>query len=311
MTVPKRHHLLPEFYLRGFCNQALHEAEDHKSNPSRCRVWIYDRTQDQYRERGVKNVAVERHFYSADTLEGGRDAEPERQLSVLEGKAARIIRSLRPGCGLTSLQRAWLARFVAVMRFRTPTFRTGAESFADQKMPEIKQGLFPTVDSLRDFLRSKGVAVDELPDEEFERTYRDLQSETYDPPLTKNFLLMRMFALGEKAGGILSRFSWTFAWANERTSFVSSDDPFLVLDAEGEVVPAFTGHVGLASPGTTKVLPLTQRVCLLIGDGALQTRHVRLDRKTVRDFNLKQVEHYDRWLIARDQTLLKRLVEMR
>lgn len=297
--------------MRGFCNQELHEAEDHKSNPSRCRVWIYDRTRDQYRERGVKNVAVERHFYSADTPEGGRDAEPERQLSVLEGKAARIIRSLRPGCGLTLLQRAWLAHFVAIMRFRTPTFRAGAESFANQKMPEVKQGLFPTVDSLRDFLRSKGVAVDELPDEEFEQTYRDLQSETYDPPLTKNFLLMRMFALGEKAGGIMSRFSWTFAWANERTSFVTSDDPFLVLDAKGEVVPAFTGHVGLASPGTTKVLPVTQRVCLLIGDGALQTRHVRLDRKTVRDFNLKQVENSDRWLIARDQTLLKRLVEMR
>ncbi len=75
MTVPKNHHLLPEFYLRGFCNQILHEAEDHKSNASRCRVWIYDRTQDQWRERGVKNVAVEKHFYSADTPEGGRDAD--------------------------------------------------------------------------------------------------------------------------------------------------------------------------------------------------------------------------------------------
>ena len=237
MPVPKNHHLLPEFTEAAQVDQELHEAEDHKSNPSRCRVWIYDRTRNQYRERGVKNVAVERHFYSADTPEGGRDAEPERQLGMLEGKAARIIRSLRPGCGLTLVRRAWLARFVAVMRFRTPTFRSGAESFAGQKMPEIKQELFPTVDSLRDFLRSKGVAVDELPNEEFEQTYRDLQSTTHDPPLTKNFLLTRMFALGEKAGAILSRFSWTLAWADERTSFVTSDDPFLLLDAKGGYNP--------------------------------------------------------------------------
>ena len=73
MTSPKNHHLLPEFYLRAFCNQESQEAEDHKSNPSRCRVWIYDRTRDQCCERGVKNVAVEKHFYSAGSYSA---AEP-------------------------------------------------------------------------------------------------------------------------------------------------------------------------------------------------------------------------------------------
>lgn len=70
----------------------------------------------------------------------------------------------------------------------------------------------------------------------------------------------------------------------------------------------FTGHVGIASPNTKKVLPLTQEVCLLISDGAPMLRPVRLDRKTVRDLNLKQSQHYDRWLIARGEALLQHMV---
>lgn len=94
MSVPKDHHLLPAFYLRGFCNGELHEGEAHEDNPKRCRVFIHDRDRGKCRGRGVKNVAVERHFYSADTPGGGRDPEPEKMLGVLETRASLIVRGL-------------------------------------------------------------------------------------------------------------------------------------------------------------------------------------------------------------------------
>lgn len=135
-----------------------------------------------------------------------------------------------------------------------------------------------------------------------------MHEESYKLPVTKNYMLLRMFELGDKVADVLFSFDWTFAWADERTSFVTSDDPLIVLDERMEPPDTYAGDVGVASPNTTKVLPLRQDVCLLIGTNAPSVRHVRIDRKTMRELNLKQARHYDRWLIARDQQLCERVM---
>ncbi len=87
-------------------------------------------------------------------------------------------------------------------------------------------------------------------------------------------MLLRMFELGDSVRSLLAGYDWTFAWAEPRTSFVTSDNPLILLDTEDKVAEPFFGDVGIASPGIKKMLPLTQEVCLLIGDGAPTTRHV-------------------------------------
>lgn len=164
MSAPKNHHLLPAFYLRGFCNGELHKGEAHEDRPKRCRVFIHDRDRGECRGPGVRNVAVERHFYSADTPEGEQDPEPEKKLGVLETRASRVIRGLAYGKGLTDVQRAWLARFVAYMMFRTPAYRAWTELFAEQNAKALKELYFPTLDSMRDYLRAHGVPVDVMPE---------------------------------------------------------------------------------------------------------------------------------------------------
>ncbi len=141
-----------------------------------------------------------------------------------------------------------------------------------------------------------------------EQEFQNLHDESRKLPADKNYTLQRIFELGEKIGAVLSGFDWTFAWADPCTSFVTSDVPFVLLDEDQETVDPFTGHVGVKSPGTTKVLPLTQDVCLLVGGDAPGTHHMRLDREMVRNLNLKQYLRYERWLIARDEALLRRVV---
>ncbi len=308
MSVPKRHHLLPAFYLRGFCNSDLHEKEDHESHPGRCRLWIYDQRQSSVRVSSVANVAVEKHFYSADVPGGGRDPEPEQQLSVLEGHASRIIRDLRYGGNLTNDDRAWLARFVAYAKFRTPGYRTWLEGFAEVTYPEMRKQMFPTVSSIKEYLRTKGLPVDQIPREAFDALYRDVHEKASGLPVDKNYMLQRMFELGERIAEELFGFDWTFAWAIEDTSFVTSDDPFLILDENMKAPAGFVGETRIATPNATKVLPLNQNVCLLIGTGAPSTYHVRLDRGTTRQLNTEQSRHFSRWLIARDEALLRRMI---
>lgn len=307
MSIPRRHHLLPAFYLRGFCNRDLHETEDHESHPSRCRVWIYDRMQGSVRVSRVANVAVEKHFYSADVPGGGRDPEPEQQLSVLESHASRIIRSLRYGDDMTDTDRAWLARFVAYAKFRTPSYRTWLEGFAEATYPQMRKRLFPTVYSIKEYLRIKGLPVDQIPQEAFEGMYRDVHEKASGLPVDKNYMLQRMFEMGDRTAEVLFGFDWTFAWADENTPFVTSDDPFLILDEDMNAPAGFVGEARIATPGARKVLPLDQEVCLLIGTGAPSAHHVRVDHRTTHQLNIEQSRHYNRWLIATDGALLRRV----
>lgn len=316
MSAAKDHHLLPAFYLRGFCNKELHEEEGHDKEPSRCRVWIHDLTTNGLRERGVKNVAVERHFYSAQAPGGALDPKPEGKLSVLEGRAAKVIRSLHYGRGLSGPERADLARFVALAKFRTPGFRSWLEGFSDRLAKELNKRRFPTVKSLEDYLRDRGSPLVERR-EVIRKMHKDIREDAYALRLSKNYALRQMFDLTDGVAEELFALDWTFVWAHDSASFVTSDDPFVLLDAEGEAAGSYArSGIGVASPGSTKMLPLSQDVCLLIGDGSgeggpASSRHVRQDRKKVRDLNLKQARYRDRWLIARDRALLERLLPTR
>src|SRR5215210_7559007 len=109
MTDPKDHHLLPRFYLSGFCHKEIHAKENHDSDKSRCRVWVHDERRSEIRQRGVKNLSVERHYYSADVSGGGRDAAPEKALADIEDQAARVIKKLNPNSVLHSEQKSTLA----------------------------------------------------------------------------------------------------------------------------------------------------------------------------------------------------------
>jgi hypothetical protein len=49
MKLPRRHHYLPQMYLRGFA-----DADEL--------VWVYDRKEDKYLHQGILNTAVKKDF---------------------------------------------------------------------------------------------------------------------------------------------------------------------------------------------------------------------------------------------------------
>ena len=123
--------------------------------------------------------------------------------------------------------------------------------------------------------------------------------------LSKNYVLTSLFEHFQPVAEHLFSYDWTFAWAAGGTVHVTSDDPFLTLGQHWRAPSSYFCSLEIAMEGVRKVLPLTRHVCHVIGTGAPATRHIRLDRQTVRGLNLQQANHYVRWLIACD----KRLVE--
>lgn len=306
MSDPKDHHLLPGFYLRGFCNPEVHGREKHERDRSRCWVWVYDKEQGRPRKRGVTTLSVERHYYSADAPYGRRDAQPERTLARIEGNASQVIRSLRCGSDPRPEELDRFAIFVATMKFRVSSYRPYTRRHAAENKERIRKRAFPSKEALREDLRRHGHPEAKEP-ETVERIFRDIHCGARELSVTKNHMLENMFDHSRTVAKALLGFDWTFLWAPENTSFVTSDDPVLVLGSDLRAPSGYVGEAGFASPGATKVLPLTQRVCLVVGDEKHSVGHGRADRDTVRRINIEQTRHYERWLIARDEALVRRL----
>jgi len=78
MSEPKRHHVVPEFYLRRFSR----EGEIELVARDDCRAVV---------STGVSAALVQKYFYSIDT-DQGRDAIVEKMFaSEIERPAARAI----------------------------------------------------------------------------------------------------------------------------------------------------------------------------------------------------------------------------
>lgn len=249
LSEPKNHHVLPRFYLSGFCKPEVHQKENHERDRSRCRVWVHDKEASEescIRQRGVKNLSVERHYYSVDMADGGRDAKPEKVLAGLEDRATRVVRSLKYGANLRPEHKARLAVFMALMKFRVSSYRIFSRAHVARNEDRIRASAFPSAEALAKDLRSAGHAEAEDP-ELVERIWQELRSGERELNLTKNHDIQHMFQHSQKVANILFHSDWTFAWAPNGTSFVTSDDPVLVVGPDLEAPEDFFGEIGFAS----------------------------------------------------------------
>ncbi len=259
MNSQKSHHTLPRFYLSGFCDREIHSLEDHERDRSRCRVWVHDKEQGRVRQRGVKKLTAATHFYSLEAPDGKTDASPEEALSRLESAAAPIIRNLYYGRGLAREEVEVLAVFFASMKFRVTAYRTFARRHLQENKERIKASAFPSPEIVERALRRAGHPEAEDP-KAVRRIFREARYGHIALKLTKNHNIGHMFDHSRKIARVLLTQDWTFVWATRGAAFVTSDDPVVLLRPDLEAPGSYWGDSGFASPDTTKVLPLTQRV---------------------------------------------------
>jgi len=103
---PKKQHVVPRFYLDGFCRDGL--------------LNVYDRQKNELRIQTPHNTGAITGFYTFTDEDGRRRYDLEHLMSEYEGKASQIIRKLSAKEKLTDAERSDMAIFVAIMGFRTP-----------------------------------------------------------------------------------------------------------------------------------------------------------------------------------------------
>jgi len=136
MSRPKRHHWIPQFYLKWF-------ATPESANATSPQVYIYHRVAGEPELVSIQNIAVKRYLYAPlnDEGTGVRDFTRERELAELEGFMSRIGPTL--ACDFVDLAsqpfRKGMSLFLATLYLRHPY------TFARQR--ESRQQLLQTIDS--------------------------------------------------------------------------------------------------------------------------------------------------------------------
>jgi Protein of unknown function (DUF4238) len=293
---PKLHHFLPEAYLRRFADE-------------RGDLWVLDRKLGNVRRQSPEVTAAERELYTLEDDGGKRDRSVEVALAdFVDGPGQHAIRVLDEGGRLSGEDAGKLAVFVAALYVRTPAFREQHRQLAEQMRDSlIRGGVEPAAEPLPEShpeaqrLRAAGgVRADELL-----ASFNAIRDERR--PYHNEFVKM-MVNLVPMLADAMHGLEWFIASAPPGKAFVTCDAPVIITRP--------TNHnpllgVGLTTPGAEKIIPLTSRLALLMGDQAARpmVAHVTIDRDHLRWINEALVRRCERFAMGRSRLLLESLLK--
>lgn len=295
MSRPKRHHYLPEFYLRCF-------ADDSGL------VWTYDRARRITNRLPPRVIAAENDFYTLPTEDPRMRTLIEVNLAnLVEGPVAPILRKLDPSFHPTRQEVEHLAMFASFQKVRVPGALDQVGSSFKEMMKEFTRSSFETVERVEETLASMRRETGEQHEADPQELVDLVRSGNWDIEVGRHVLLKTMLDLAINMAPVLLDLEWTLLFAAQGRAFITSDAPFVIVPPRG--LPTEAG-VGVITPYALKYLPLTERVCLRMGDpgGGLSVRTV--DGAVVRAINANIAANSDRFILANNEPILRRAIKV-
>lgn len=247
MSVPRKHHYLPQFYLEGFRIEPQQGKKAH--------IWQMEKAGEQaYYSPAIEDTGCIRDFHSLDIT----DEEPDHKsveslLSKLEAEQAELVRSIHETKRIDASQIESLAVFISLLRYRVPAFAGYVE--------KSLQGI--VLDSFK-IMYHAGRFSDPPPElkEQFERKGID---ESIRINISNWKILSRMFevALAPESIGLLSQYAYHVYSAADSAFFVTSDNPVALYHSNYDEIRPY--GVGLAMRGVEVTLPLSSDTLIRAG----------------------------------------------
>ncbi|MFY1574761.1 DUF4238 domain-containing protein [Verrucosispora sp. WMMD703] len=255
MKQARRHHQVPQFYLRGFADAA-----------DRVKVVRFGATPRTF-VAGIKNVAVEADFYKVDWLNTDHEGLAEQLIGQVEHSAAEPLRMLARHSKLPVEQRYAVASWVVLQYLRGRGKRV--DSVGLQKlMLRANLALGGKQRMASQLGLDDSAAVDALWDRVVVR------GELSDPPTARRNHLRTMFETVAKVAAVYAQAQWQVVTFQRRRLFTSDqpvclwrrpdDDPGIGLLTADMVSIALDRRTGLVIfprilSGTTGIsAPTTQ-----------------------------------------------------
>ena len=294
IPIPKRHHFVPIFYLNNFCNKSG-------------LLWIYDCNKKELRQQTPKNTTVQRNYYSFVGLDKKKHSEVETFLSGLEGNTKPIIDKINNKEIIDLNDKLILTAFISLLHSRVPYFEKQHDEIIDKCFKIYNKIIFSNKENtqklIEQFTKNKeenSVSPESIMD--------FVKKEQYTIKVNKEWTLESMFDMARAISIYLFQMDWYFYYSS-KSSFITSDNPFILVPPSDYREKGIYG-LGVLVPGVRKIVPLAQKVCLVICDKGDKIEKINISSKEVREINCHIAKDCDNLLISKDRILLKRLIKI-
>ncbi len=269
-------------------------------------LWVFDRQTNKYFNPNPTNLTVVKNFNTFVTESGEKCYELETAMGHhIEGHLPHIIDDLEERRPIADEHKEILATYIAFQQFRTTSNRSDYINMMKEFYSSVAKITFADEETTEAIMKQVDVSGAEkvLPSEIVEFA-KGLGPDNVEIP--KESHIQHMIDMAPLIVPELLKLNWEVLCAPENSSFVISDNPYFIIGKS--MIPG--GGVGLRTPGSRKLIPLSPKVCLMMTDPGNQVYWKNIDRKFVRAINCNIAERCDRFLIAKDRPWLERLVKI-
>jgi hypothetical protein len=284
-------------YLRGFADDAD-------------LVWVFDRQNNTYLHQGVVNTAVKKDFYTVVGPDGQKtDAVEQMMANMVEGPTKQIIERLdKRNLKWEGEDRAILALFVALLKTRNLAFDKDHNELSEELHRWWSKATHSSPESceesIRQYEEKTGEDMTDISAQELFEMIRDDQYELKNP--RQNGIKMMMSVALEVAKAVF-RLNWEILSAPKGCSFVTCDNPFTVVPP-----PFFDDSLegyGIMTPGASTIVPLSRKTAISFYGEGDRVRGAILYKTFLRSTNVVVAANSERFVIARDEALLRSVVK--
>ncbi|MBW2594711.1 MAG: DUF4238 domain-containing protein [Deltaproteobacteria bacterium] len=246
MSIPRKHHYLPQFYLEGFKILPQKGKKPH--------IWQIEKVGEQkYYNPAITDTGCIRDYHSLD-----HELEPDHKtiesvLSTIEAKQAELVQSIINSKDMNHSQIAELAGLISLMRYRIPAFASYIETshkkiVLDSFKIMYQTGKFPSPPKMiRQMFESKGI------------------DETLNIKISNWEIVEKILEVGLSSESIsmLLQLNYQIYSTKEPDIFITSDNPVALFHPNYEDLKPY--GIGLAIKGVELTFPLSSNTLVVAG----------------------------------------------
>lgn len=293
MSKPKRHHYLPQYYLRNFCREG--------------KIWVFDRKLNEYRHQTPLNTALINNYYTYETIRDSKDAIIEKTLAWIESQTVPAFEKVLKRERITAEDKEVLSIYIGFLRCRIPVFEKSTYELYEKMSKQMNKKMISSEEKLKKILEKSGEPIEEIDDEKIRYLYEIIQDENYEIEFHRNLGIKEMLEMSVELAHHFLHMDWFFLCSQKNKSFIVTDNPFLLIPPKNHTTNLKKG-VGIITPGAQKIIPISHNTVLLMLDRGVKTNYVIASEKDMRGINLTLTANCERFVFGRDKKLLLSLV---
>lgn len=293
----RRHHYVPQCYLRGFVTE-----------PQKPKLFVIDGKERRSFRTAPANVAAERDFHRID-VEG---YEPDALENALSGFEAELSQALERIIAARSIKepddRAYLFNLMAMMAVKNPRFREEMRRFQEQIAKRILALAAAAPERWASQIRqikAEGALPPDA-DEDYQKVREFVEADQYRITVpTGRHLAMELKSLDTVLPFFFHR-KWALLRAQpSRTGFITSDHPVCLMWSDPAQRDNFHGS-GFGLRRTQIIFPISNELAVI---GAFEAREEERDAPDwlIAQINGTVAVYADRQIYARHSNFIYKL----